>query len=64
MNKLHGLIAATLAPRGFMGAAKAVMKMLGVEVGPARLPSGNLDAAQVAQLRGELETLGFFDWVR
>ena len=56
-------LVATLAPRGFMGTAKAVMKMLGVDVGPARLPNGNLDATPVAQLRGELEALGFFDWI-
>jgi N-acetylneuraminate lyase len=49
---------------GYMGGAKAVMEMLGVPVGPARLPNTSLDAAQKAQLRGELETLGFFDWVR
>jgi N-acetylneuraminate lyase len=57
-------LVATLASRGFMGAAKATMKMIGVDVGPARLPNGNLDAAQVAQLRGDLEALGFFDWVK
>ena len=54
MNKLHGLIAATHTP----------FHQLGVDVGPARLPNGNLDAAQVAQLRGELEALGFFDWIQ
>lgn len=57
-------LVAALAPRGFMGGAKAVMKMLGVDVGPARLPNGNLDAAQVAELRRELEALGFFDWIQ
>lgn len=57
-------IVATLAPRGFMGAAKAVMKMLGVDVGPARLPNGNLDAIQFKQLRADLEAMGFFDWVK
>jgi N-acetylneuraminate lyase len=54
---------ATLAPLGYMGAAKAVMKMLGVDVGPARLPHGNLDAAQTKKLQSDLEDLGFFDWV-
>jgi N-acetylneuraminate lyase len=49
---------------GYMGGAKAVMEMLGVPVGPARLPNTSLDAAQKAQLRVELETLGFFEWVR
>jgi N-acetylneuraminate lyase len=47
-----------------MGAAKAVMKMLGVDVGPARLPCGNLDDAQTQALRFELEQLGFFEWVK
>jgi N-acetylneuraminate lyase len=53
-----------LASRGYMGAAKAVMKMLGVDVGPARLPCGNLDDAQTQALRFELEQLGFFEWVK
>ena len=39
------------------------MEMLGVPVGPPRLPNGRLDERQVAALRGELETLGFFDWI-
>jgi N-acetylneuraminate lyase len=53
-----------LAAHGYMGAAKAVMKMLGVDVGPARLPCGNLDAEQVAKLGAELEEMGFFEWVK
>ena len=55
---------ALLASRGYMGAAKATMKMLGVDVGPARLPNGSLNAEQQAVLRADLEQLGFFDWVR
>jgi N-acetylneuraminate lyase len=47
-----------------MGAAKAVMAMLGVEVGPPRLPLPGLSAGQAAELRGRLESLGFFDWIR
>ena len=54
----------TLAARGYMASAKALMGMLGVAVGPARLPNANLTAAQVAALRTELEQLGFFDWIR
>lgn len=49
---------------GYMAAAKAAMQMLGVEVGPARLPNTPLPADQAAKLRDELETLGFFDWIR
>ena len=53
-----------LAGVGFMGAAKAVMGMLGVEVGPARLPNGTPSPEQVKKLRGDLEQLGFFDWIK
>ncbi len=49
---------------GYMGAAKAVMNMLGVDVGPARLPNHNLSVEQTAKLRLELEVMGFFDWVK
>ncbi|MCX6898907.1 MAG: dihydrodipicolinate synthase family protein [Verrucomicrobia bacterium] len=49
---------------GFMGAAKAVMKMLGVDVGPARLPNGSLTAEQAGKLRSDLEKLGFFGWIK
>lgn len=49
---------------GFLPAAKAVMAFLGVDVGPTRLPLRALDGTGAAALRRELETLGFFDWVR
>ena len=47
-----------------MAAAKAVMGMLGVDVGPARLPNTNLTAEQTKSLKKGLEALGFFEWVR
>jgi N-acetylneuraminate lyase len=49
---------------GFMGATKAIMKMVGVDVGPARLPNATLSGDQRAALRSELEQAGFFDWIR
>lgn len=52
-----------LAGYGFMGAAKALMGILGVPVGPARLPNGNLTAQQHAALRTDLDQLGFFAWL-
>lgn len=45
---------------GFIGAAKAVMGFLGVDVGPARLPLANLQTEQSNRLRSSLEQLGFF----
>jgi len=52
-----------LAGYGYLGAAKAVMKMLGVDVGPARLPNTNPTLEQIVKLQRELEHLGFFEWV-
>jgi N-acetylneuraminate lyase len=48
---------------GFMSATKAVMEMLGVPVGPARLPNGILTAEQRNELRRKLEEFGFFKWI-
>lgn len=53
-----------LANFGYMGAAKAVMEMLGVPVGPPRLPNTNLSSEQKSNLRSKLEELQFFDWVK
>jgi N-acetylneuraminate lyase len=54
----------TLASHGFMGASKVLMCMLGVDVGPARLPLTTPNAEHVQRLRTELDVLGFFDWIR
>ncbi|RLS55862.1 MAG: N-acetylneuraminate lyase [Planctomycetota bacterium] len=48
-----------LAGYGYMGAAKATMGFLGIAVGPARLPNGNLTTDQLVQLRGQLEAGGY-----
>ncbi len=52
-----------LASYGYMGAAKAVMGFLGVDVGPARLPNQPLSESKQKHLRESLEQLGFFDWL-
>jgi len=54
----------TLVRYGYMGAAKALMGMLGVAVGPARLPNLTPSAGQVAALRQDLEAIGYFEWGR
>jgi N-acetylneuraminate lyase len=51
-----------LASFGYMGAAKALMEMLGVPVGPPRLPIGALNPERRSELRAELERLCYFDW--
>jgi N-acetylneuraminate lyase len=48
---------------GYMAAAKGVMSVLGVDVGPARLPHGNLSDAQRVGLRQSLDELGYFGWL-
>ncbi len=53
-----------LSGHGFMGAAKATMTLLGVDVGPARLPNASLTSEEIRRLGGELEAIGFFDWIR
>ncbi|MCX6926040.1 MAG: dihydrodipicolinate synthase family protein [Verrucomicrobia bacterium] len=52
-----------LAGYGYLSAAKAVMKMLGIDVGPTRLPNTSLTPEQAVKLQAELETLGFFEWI-
>lgn len=51
-----------LAKRGYMGAAKALMGHFGVPLGPARLPNGNPDRAEIGAMLDELEKIGFFTW--
>ena len=53
-----------LASFGYMSAAKAVMEMLGVSVGPPRLPNSSLSSDEKSDLRSKLETLQFFDWIK
>jgi N-acetylneuraminate lyase len=53
-----------LAGFGYLAAAKSVMGMLGVPVGPARLPETNLTPGQHEELRSKLENMGFFQWLR
>jgi N-acetylneuraminate lyase len=52
-----------LVRHGFIASTKAVMGMLGVDVGPARLPHPHFSGEQTASLRRDLESLGFFDWI-
>lgn len=51
-----------IASKGYMGCCKAIMGWWGVDMGPARLPMGNPDAATLKQLKDELTAIGFFDW--
>jgi len=57
-----GQLIKLLSGLGYISAAKAVMALLGIDVGPARLPHVNLSADQRARLEKDLQQLGFFDW--
>jgi N-acetylneuraminate lyase len=53
-----------LAGYGFLAATKVVMGLLGVAVGPPRLPNTGLTATQRDRLEADLHALGFFDWLK
>ncbi|MBL8817363.1 MAG: dihydrodipicolinate synthase family protein [Planctomyces sp.] len=48
-----------LCRHGYMASAKALMELLGVPVGPPRLPNGRLTTAQLQELHGELREFGY-----
>ena len=48
----------------FHSAMKQVLKMLGIDCGPCRLPQPRIGSTQVAQLKRDLEEMGFFEWCR
>jgi len=52
-----------LSDFGYLAAAKAVMGMLGVPVGPPRLPNAPLELGRHEELRTALEQMGFFNWI-
>jgi len=47
----------------YLPAAKMVMKMIGIDCGPARPPLANLKGSEASELEKELEELSFFDWI-
>jgi N-acetylneuraminate lyase len=53
-----------LAGYGYLGASKAVMKMLGVDIGQTRLPVKSLSKEQIKELEVKLDKLGFWDWIK
>ena len=57
------MIRVVLRHRGLAG-QKAVMKLIGMDCGPTRLPFVGLNHSEQAVLRDELAAIGFFDWIR
>lgn len=48
----------------YVASAKEVMDMVGVPVGPPRLPCNPITDAAKKQLRHDLESMGFLDWIQ
>jgi N-acetylneuraminate lyase len=46
----------------FLAALKWLLGLYGIQSGGCRLPQSNLTVEETAQLRAELDGLGFFDW--
>lgn len=51
-----------LARHGYLGSAKTLVRWLGVDVGPARLPLPMPSAEAQKTLRADLDRLGIFAW--
>jgi N-acetylneuraminate lyase len=47
---------------GGLPAGKAIMRLIGLDCGPVRLPLRSLSLAQEEGLQAELEKIGFFDF--
>ncbi|MDZ7619307.1 MAG: dihydrodipicolinate synthase family protein [Patescibacteria group bacterium] len=61
-SRAVAMIRCVVGRHGLSG-QKAVMKLIGLDCGPARLPLPQLDAEQVNLLQEELLSLGFFEWI-
>jgi len=47
---------------GGLTAGKSIMRLIGLDCGPVRLPLRSLSKAQESELRVELEKVGFFEF--
>lgn len=53
-----------ILPVGGMAAQKAVMKLIGQDCGPARLPLIPLKPDDIKRMGAQLREIGYFDWMR
>jgi len=51
-----------MLPYGGIPAQKAIVKMMGLDLGPVRLPLTSLTEEQERNLKKDLEDIGFFEW--
>lgn len=53
----------TLSKYGFHAASKSTLNLLGLDLGPVRLPQKNLSTAEITSLEVELKESRILDWV-
>lgn len=58
MLNRYGTPASNLPPM------KAMMKLVGLDCGPPRMPLPSLEKEQIEALEGELRAMGVFDWIK
>ncbi len=59
---LSVLMIRTMNRYPFHPAMKAVLQMKGLEVGTCRLPLGQISDTDIARLKNDLQSIGYFDW--
>ncbi|WP_432800210.1 dihydrodipicolinate synthase family protein [Poriferisphaera sp. WC338] len=64
MSRINQMISLLHEYGGGIIAGKAIMKMVGVDCGPTRLPLKNLSDAEYNALQDALTSIGFFDWLK
>ena len=47
---------------GEIAAGKAIMQLIGLNMGPIRSPDTGLSTDQLKEMRKDLNEIGFFDW--
>lgn len=57
------LLVRTFVPYGPRSAQKAIMKMIGQDCGPVRLPNVPLTSQESQSLENDLRQIGLFDWI-
>ena len=61
-HKSHLFVNVLIKFRGNIVGGKRIMKFLGIDCGPNRLPLQSISDKEELQIKAELEAIGFFDF--